>query len=181
MRTGAATWDSMEDVGDAANPADDRDDALALARYASALADGLVASLPGWVERRMLDRVVAFRGVATDAEREDAKATGRRVADEAEPLLRRLLTSDVDEQSTTPLEVVRATLHLPTDALRAMGIPPVRRDEFEARQFPHDDYDLVPRSIADIDAGLQEPALTWGAAKAHVHLKRRRAGERGMG
>ena len=87
-----------------------------------------------------------------------------------------MLATDVDAQTTTPLEVVRATIHLPTDALRAMGVAPVRRDDFDAAQFPDDDYDLVPRSIADIDPALQEPTLTWGAAKAHVHLRRRRTG-----
>jgi hypothetical protein len=164
----------MEDVGDAANSADDPDDAAALARYAAVLADGMVASLPGWVERAMMARIVAFRGESTERERAAAESTGRRVVDEVEPRLQQLLASDIDEQSTTPLELVRGAVHLPTEALRAMGIPPVRRDDFDTRQFPDDDYDLVPRSFADVDPGLQEPAITWGAAKAHVHLQRRR-------
>jgi putative CocE/NonD family hydrolase len=41
--------------------------------------------------------------------------------------------------------------------------------------FPDDAYDLGPASFADIDPSLHEPGLMWGAAKAHVHLARRRA------
>ena len=36
-------------------------------------------------------------------------------------------------------------------------------------------YDLSPASFADLAPALKEPGLVWGAAKAHVHLSRRRA------
>jgi hypothetical protein len=42
------------------------------------------------------------------------------------------------------------------------------------RSFPDDVYDLTPASFADVDPALHEPGLVWGAAKAHVHLARRR-------
>ena len=42
------------------------------------------------------------------------------------------------------------------------------------RAFPDDVYDLAPASFADVDPALHEPGLVWGAAKAHVHLARRR-------
>jgi hypothetical protein len=58
--------------------------------------------------------------------------------------------------------------------LRAAGVPPVRRDEFAEHAFPDDVYDLAPASFADVDPSLHEPGLVWGAAKAHVHLSRRR-------
>jgi hypothetical protein len=41
--------------------------------------------------------------------------------------------------------------------------------------FPADVYALVPATLADLDPELAQPALTWGAAKAHVILARRRA------
>jgi hypothetical protein len=50
----------------------------------------------------------------------------------------------------------------------------VARDEFSLRNFPDDVYDLTPASFADVDPELHEPGLLWGAAKAHVHLARRR-------
>ena len=66
-----------------------------------------------------------------------------------------------------------------TQVLDAEGVAPVARDPFAQRQTPDDAYDLTPASFADIDPGLAEPGLVWGAAKAHVHLARRRRAERG--
>ena len=60
-----------------------------------------------------------------------------------------------------------------TDVLASAGARPVARDEFSARHFPDDVYDLTPASFADVDPALHEPGLVWGAAKAHVHLTRR--------
>jgi hypothetical protein len=53
----------------------------------------------------------------------------------------------------------------------------VPRDEFSVRSFPDDAYDLSPASFADVDPALHEPGLAWGAAKAYVHLARRRAAD----
>ncbi len=55
---------------------------------------------------------------------------------------------------------------------------PLARDAFARRQDPDDVYDLMPASFADIDPALAEPGLVWGAAKAHVHLARRRRADR---
>jgi len=92
--------------------------------------------------------------------------------------LRRLFTADIDEQWTTPIDVVRRSTGELTDLLAGMGIGPVARDDFEERAFPLDPYGLAPRTFADIDASLQEPALVWGAAKARLHLERHRADPR---
>ena len=58
--------------------------------------------------------------------------------------------------------------------LRAAGASPVPRDDFDVRNFPDDVYGLSPATFADVDPALHEPGLVWGAAKAHVHLARRR-------
>ena len=50
------------------------------------------------------------------------------------------------------------------------------RDASAVRHFPDDEYDLVICSYADIHPSLAEPGIVWGAAKAHVHLARRRPG-----
>ena len=67
-----------------------------------------------------------------------------------------------------------AAVRYPTAVLVGAGVPPVERDEFTERRFPEDVYDLAPATFADLDPSLHEPGLTWGAAKAHVHLARRR-------
>ena len=164
----------MEDMAGIANPADDPGDAAALAAHASVLADAMIDALPGWVARTITERLMAARGSVTDEERTQAEAAGRAMADEVAGPLRQLLSLDIHAQSTTPLEVVRTHLGGPTEVLHGLGVPPVARDAFEASQFPGDVYDFGPRAYTDLDPGLQEPALTWGAAKAHVHLQRRR-------
>jgi hypothetical protein len=155
-------------------PIDDPDDAAALARYARALADGIEREIAGWIERSAR-RVLDAQGIAVDdglaAELAAAAAAARAAA---VPRLRALLTTDVDEQATNPLAVLRSVVSYPTAVLREAGARPVPRDEFEQRSFPADVYDLSPATFADVDPSLHEPGLVWGAAKAHVHLARRR-------
>lgn len=178
---GAMDDDANPHEDDTADPAStptgpSADDLAALARYAEALADGVQAALPGWVERSV-DRVHVAqtqRRPPGDV-REAATAAGRAAASDVGPRIHALLALDIDEQRVNPLALVREAVRYPTEVLRAAEVRPVHRDEFAARQFPDDDYDLTPTSFGEIDPDLHEPGLVWGAAKAHVHLSRRRA------
>ncbi|HTN80101.1 MAG TPA: hypothetical protein VMK16_10545, partial [Acidimicrobiales bacterium] len=90
--------------------------------------------------------------------------------------VRALLATDVDEQRTNPLSLLRGAVRYPTGVLRGAGITVIaERDEFARRAFPDDVYDLTPATWADIDPLLQDPGITWGAWKAYTHLSRRRA------
>ena len=152
------------------------DDLAALARFATALADGIEAALPGWVLRCVQTR--HREGLGSDAPPAvvaDADRAGAEAAADVGPEVRALLTLDIDEQATNPLSIVRRAARHPTEVLRRAGVAPVDRDATARRQFPLDDYDLTPTSFADLDPDLHEPGLIWGAAKAHVHLARRRA------
>lgn len=154
------------------DPADERD--AALARYAGELADAVEEAIPRWVERVVREALTA-QGLALD----EAVTTrlGRTAAtarDDGAPRVRALLATDIDEQRSTPLTVLRDLVRYPTEVLRAAGARPVARDEFRQRNFPDDVYDLTPASFADVDPALHEPGLAWGAAKAYVHLARRR-------
>jgi hypothetical protein len=159
-----------------ANPLDDPADAAALAAHAGALADALVETLPGWVERCIADRYRAGRGEEPPGA---VVAAGRVAASAAladvEGPLRELLATDPDTQRANPLALLRQAVARPTQVLRAAGVPPVDRDPHAERLFPDDDYDLSPGAFADLDPALHEPGLVWGAAKAHVVLQRRRA------
>jgi len=166
----------VPEPAEGAPPGPSADDLEALARYATVLADGVQSALPGWVERsvervhveKLLRRPpVEVRDAASEAGLAAAAEVGGRV--------RALLALDIDEQRTGPLALVRQAVPYPTEVLRAAGVPPVDRDEFAARQFPDDVYDLAPTSFGELDPDLQEAGLVWGAAKAHVHLARRRA------
>jgi hypothetical protein len=92
-----------------------------------------------------------------------ATAATTRVGDE----LRTLLAEGPAAQRVTPLELVRAAVAEPTALLAAAGVPPVRRDDFEARALPEDRYGLAPRTFADLGgANLGAAQLEWGLAKA---------------
>jgi hypothetical protein len=145
-----------------------------LRRHADVLLVGVEAALPSWVERSVARRMTAWSGCLPSAVAEQARAAGVTAVEETIPRLQALLDRDVDEQRTTPLEVVRSAARFPAGVLAAAGVAPVARDELAERAFPDDVYDLVPASWADIDPSLVEPGLTWGAAKAYVVLHRRR-------
>jgi hypothetical protein len=159
------------------DPPDDPDDpadAAALAGYADALAAGVEEALPGWVDRSVRG-VLAAQGLPVDAAVEAGIASAAAAArDDGMPRLRALLATDIDDQRTNPLAVLRTLVPHLTAVLQAAGAHPLARDEFAARNFPDDVYDLTPASFAAVDPALHDPGLAWGAAKAHVHLARRR-------
>ena len=150
-------------------------DAEALGGYARALADGIDAQLPAWVERQVARIAEAWQPGLGATLAPAAAAAGQLARQEVAPQVRALLERDVDAQATSPLALVRAAVRYPTAVLRAAEVPGVVRDDFAERAFPDDDYDLSPAALADIDPVLHELGLRWGAAKAHVVLTRRRA------
>jgi hypothetical protein len=174
LRTSAARIGRVPDAADEHHPLDDPADAAALARYATALADGIEQAIPGWIERSVR-RVLADQGIAVDdvvtARIADA---GRAAREDGGRRVRALLSTDIDARTGNPLAVLRSLVPHATAVLEAAGAHPVARDEFGVRSFPDDVYDLSPASFADVDPALHEPGLLWGAAKAHVHLARRR-------
>jgi hypothetical protein len=127
------------------------------------------------VERSVVERYEAWTGEGPPpAVRESAGAAGRRAVSEVEPRLRELLAADVDDQRSNPLAILRQAARHPTEVLARAGVPPVERDAHAERLFPDDVYDLGPAAFADLGTDVHEPGLVWGAAKAHVILRRRR-------
>jgi hypothetical protein len=154
---------------------DDPEDLDALARYADDLVAAVEVALPTWVQRMVADRWDQWQGGEPPAEVVQAASDAASQATEAVvPALRELLGRDVADQDGNPLAVVRRAVAFPTRVLRATGMPPVVRDEQAERLFPADVYDLVPGSFGDLDPAVHDPGLAWGAAKAHVLLRRRR-------
>ncbi len=136
--------------------------------HATALADAIVAALPGWVERCVAARLPSPNREAAAA----AEEAGRRAAIEVAHEVRALLAADIDEQRTTPLALLRGAVRYPTEVLEAAGVAPVDRDPVQVRLFPDDLYDLAPANFADVDPALAEPGMVWGAAKALAHRRR---------
>ena len=145
-----------------------------LAHPRLAARDELAAQRRG--QRLVVERWEAWQGEpAPPAVVEAAEGAAGGAEAEVLPALRELLALDVDEQGTNPLWLVRRAVTHATAALAAAGVPPVVRDEHAERLFPDDRYDLVPGAFGDLDPSVHEPGLVWGAAKAHVILRRRRA------
>ena len=139
-----------------------------LADSARELAGGIAQALPHWVMAAVESRLPSM-----DPEtREAAEAAGRAAAVDIGGEVARLLAADIDDQRENPLAVLRRAVRYPTEVLDAAGASPVERDDFAVERFPDDVYDLTPASFADIHPDLQEPGLSWGAAKAFVHRRR---------
>jgi hypothetical protein len=135
-----------------------------------AILDGVERALPRWV-RRQVARIADAWGRLGREERADLDASAARAASATTARvvgeLRALFATDLARQRTTPLEIVRSSYREPTMALRAVGIPPVARDEFDERAWPGDRYGLVVRQLGDLgDADLGPLHLAWGLAKA---------------
>jgi len=149
------------------------DDEAALARYAAQLADAVAAVVDHWLMRLVAEH-------APQLAQDDVVATELgQIATQATNDLRELLALDIAEQSVGPLEILRRAVSGPNRLLAQAAIQAPVRDEFSRTNFPDDTYDLTPPSFAAIDPSLHEPGLVWGAAKAHVHLRRRREPQSG--
>lgn len=144
------------------------DDEAMLAAHALALAEAVDEVLGGWIRWSIADRAPQL---ATSQDAEAAVTVGaREIASE----LRTLLAHDIADQTEAPLQVLRRGVRFATAVLAEADVAPVPRDDFAQRSFPDDVYNLAPASFADVHPSLHEPGLVWGAAKAHVHLRRRR-------
>lgn len=151
-----------------------RDDDQLFADLGLALAEAIEEGLPRWVEQAVTARAGALADQA-EAVNEAVANAGHRAAVEVGAQLRELLVLDVDQQWTNPLSIVRSAVQYPTELLTALNVAPVDRDHVAAAHYPNDIYDLLPVSFADFGPVAHEQGIMWGAAKAHLHLQRRRA------
>jgi hypothetical protein len=165
----------MSDVVDNQNSGPEASDTEpVLADYATALADGLDATLATWVVRCVTGLMTAWSGSVDPDVVVAAEEAGARCREEIGGEIRRLLAADIDQQRGTPLAVLRRAVSYPTAVLVAAGVPPLERDSFAEQVFPDDLYDLSPASFADIDPSLTDAGLAWGAAKAFEPTRRHR-------
>ena len=145
-----------------------------LASYARDLATGVEEALPGWVAAAVARRLGGTVPPELTTKVADA---GRAAAEDVGGRVRELLALDIDEQWTNPLTLIRTAIRFPTEILAEAGAPEVPRDEQARRFHPEDVYDLAPAAFADLGPEVHDLGLSWGAAKAHVHLRRRREEE----
>jgi hypothetical protein len=143
-----------------------------IAASADALARGIEVALPGWVIG-CVERVMhAWAGQVPIDVRGAADQAADQAQNETGGAIRELLETDIREQRSTPLALLRQAVRYPTAVLRDAGVPPVERDQFSREAFPDDDYNLSPATWADIDPSLSELGIAWGAAKAFEYRRR---------
>jgi hypothetical protein len=139
------------------------------------LAAALDAAIGPWVEASVARLIRAYRGDVPPEVAQEARRAGERARVEVSAELGAFLATDVDEQRTNPLAILRGAVRYPTAVLRAAGVPPVRRDGFKEHAFPDDVFDLAPATWTDIGPAVQEAGIVWSAWKAKTVLDRRRA------
>ncbi len=86
-------------------------------------------------------------------------------------------TSDsirTDQQRSTPLSVFRDAARFPVEVLHQLGAHEVQRVDVERWASPNDPFAVTPASLIDVGEAVHEAGIMWGAAKAAVHLARRR-------
>lgn len=133
--------------------------------YATALADALVAAIPDWMQRAIAARAADIAATEVTA------AAAAAVAD-VEPDLRSLLATDIDAQATTPLAIARRVVPHAAEVLRTAGVVAAGRDDHARSLHPDDEYDLTPGGFIDFGDDVQAAGIAWGAAKAHIHMRR---------
>ncbi len=144
-------------------------EAALLAEHTASLRDAMVQLVPEWAAKT----VIARSPDPSSAASRDAADRVRSLAQtETVTELIRLLDSDIDDQWASPLEVVRSLVPALTAELEHLDAPAVPRDPRSIELMAEDVYALTPATFADIDSSLHHLGLAWGAAKAHVHLRR---------
>lgn len=149
-------------------------DDLDIETVASALLAAAVEATPSWVARSVTDVVVAQRLEVDDAHEERLREAGERAQRYIETNLGSLLETDIDQQRTTPLTIFRDAARFPVEVLHSAGAQEVHRIDVDRWAFPNDPFGVTPASLADMGPAVHEAGIAWGAAKAHVHLSRRR-------
>jgi hypothetical protein len=159
---------------EAGRTGESKEDARAMAEYGVELAEAIRVVLPGWVMRCVISRCEEAGLVVDDTVVGAAAVSGTEAARRVGREVSELLSLDIDSQRSNPMELLRGAVRYPTAVLDVLGVEPVVRDHFAKRAFPDDPYDLTPASFGAVDETLHDPGLRWGAAKAHVHMARRR-------
>lgn len=143
-----------------------------LAEYARDLSAAFAQTLGPWVRNAVEQR---YGGPLPLDIKAEADAAADEAATRIAAEINTLLATDIDSQRTSPLAIARQVVRLATQVLERAGVPPVSRDPNAVSLHPDDIYDLTPGTFADFGPEVHEPGIRWGAAKAYVHLSRRKA------
>lgn len=140
-----------------------------LEQYPRDLCSAVLAAFPQWLSTQLL--TMSEGKLSSEEVAEIVHISTQQMTSD----IITLLSTDVDEQRTNPLQVLRLSTTLANQKLHQLEIAPPHRDEFEIAAMPHDTYALGPLTWKDLGDDVHEAGITWGAWKAATVLTRRRA------
>lgn len=147
---------------------DKADDEAKYVAYGKLLVDAFAADIEPWLRAAVDDRI----GDQDDELQTQIAA----VAQEVVRSITELVTADVDTPLSGPLERVRRAVEPLTIALDERNAPLPSRDPIDSQMRPDDRYALGPMTFLDISQDVHNAGIAWGAAKAHLHMRRRHDG-----
>lgn len=143
--------------------------------YAKRLFDVIVAAIPVWVDDSVRKIVRRHLVVVNDDVAASIVLAGKEAQLFVSQRLLSLLTTDVDQQSSNPLQILRDSACFPTQVLLDAAIPAPKRDHFDEQINPDDVFGLGPYTWRDLGEDVHDAGIEWGAWKAATVLSRRRA------
>jgi hypothetical protein len=152
----------------AVNSAIDANDEAKFFEHGERLHQAITGAIRPWLNAVIESRVPDTAISAQLAETLDGISTAvdRSIAE--------LINADVQEPLSGPLERIRREVEPLNDALDHLGVPAPQRDAVDVQMRPADRHALGPMTFRDLGENVHEAGITWGAAKAHLHLQRRR-------
>lgn len=137
--------------------------------YPHDLFEAVVSAYPQWLSMRIL---AVTKGVFLQSEVDEIVNTSFEAMSKE---LLAMLATDVDQQRSNPLHVLRMSTVAANEFLRSANVPPAVRDEFEVKAMPHDVYSIGPLTWKDLSEEVHDAGISWGAWKAAMVLTRRRS------
>lgn len=143
-------------------------------RYGAELARAMDGAVATWIEATVARVARNQLGSVPDELVEAARVAAEAARLEVGAAMDVLLSTDVDEQRSTPLAIVRRAGAHATRVLREAGVAPISRDAFSEERFPDDVYGIGPGRLVELSPSCHDAGMAWGAAKAYVHRSRHR-------
>ena len=144
-------------------------------------------AVPDWVVRCVqrgvangIARAGAYWSMGAEESRalyRSAESVGWEAAEEVEGKASELLAvvEDLRPAPARVLGLLQDAVAYPASVLRRARVPKARRDRLAMKLYPDDDYNLTPRSLAELHPMMPELLASWEGARSAVVRERSRA------
>lgn len=136
-------------------------------QYGQGLYDAISKAIRPWLNHQVLNRVKVLDDEMARAIEICAAQVEESIAD--------LAAADVDAPLSGPLERIRQGVEPLNAMLDQRGVDPPLRNAMDQQMRPGDRHELGPMTFRDLGDAVHDAGISWGAAKAHLHLQRRRS------